>query len=408
MSRRTEVCREFVRGNCRFGSRCKFSHDTSQQQRQQPTSPFGFGVRNRGQHQPILNKGGNYYSPLTSSPRKDKAPPQILIKEHRCTDVKDCKLQIKEDLENEQPICWRLTCYAHGKYLVNDVGGDVSFEELRSHAYAAGKQGMPFDSVVQNERSLLAAKRKEFDHLLKNFPSGPASSSIGFPGTSIAQQEALKMSFGTSTPGFSSSPFGSSYGSTGPLQNSSQFSAPFGSGVAKDSGGFSFGLGATSGIAAAVATVTPIPSESLSTPGFSFGMKPSEPGPFMQGSSVQSGFGSSSLPFTGFMQDKSHLNPSFGHSNGASHDLFGGGIPNKKVQEYEMSNSLLPSQNVQTLGGVNVLDASMNMDVASQDVQMGLLSQQLSGPQNDTADIWQKGTWALGEVPEEEPPVYAR
>lgn len=408
MSRRTEVCREFVRGNCRFGSRCKFFHDTSQQQRQQPSSPFGFGAKSQGQHQPTFNKGGNYYAPLTSSQRKEKAQPQTPIKEHRCTDLRECKLQIKEDLENEQPVFWRLTCYAHGKYLANDVGGDVSFEELRAHAYAAGKQGVPFDSVVQNERSMLAAKKKEFDDLLKNPSSGPTSSVRVFHGNTIAQQEASKMSFGTATPSFASPPFGSS---EGPLQNSSQSRSLFGSSAVKDSGGFSFGLGAPSGAAVTVPTSVPILSQSLPAPGFSFGMRSTEPGAFMQGSSPQSAFGSRSLPFSGFGQDYSQFSPNFGHSNAASHSLFGSSIPTKIVQENEMSNSLFPSQNSQPFGVTHVLDTSMNQfmtEVTNQNTPAGLLSQQLSGPSNDKADIWLKETWTLGEIPEEEPPLSAR
>ncbi|MCO5562548.1 hypothetical protein L7F22_016176 [Adiantum nelumboides] len=144
---RTPVCRDFLRGSCRFGSRCKFSHDTSQQQRQQSSNPFGFGVRSQGQQQSI---GGNYYGPLVSE-RQDKNQSQVAAKDHRCNDPKECKQQIKEDFEHELPVFWRLTCYAHGKFLPNDVVGDASFEELRAHAYAAGKQGMSFDSVVLDE-----------------------------------------------------------------------------------------------------------------------------------------------------------------------------------------------------------------------------------------------------------------
>lgn len=169
----------------------------------------------------------------------------------------------------------------------------------------------------------------------------------------------------------------------------------FGSSAVKDSGGFSFGLGAPSGAAVTVPTSVPILSQSLPAPGFSFGMRSTEPGAFMQGSSPQSAFGSSSLPFSGFGQDYSQFSPNFGHSNAgkrlalgilyvnlsialycmyddlitaeiwinlvsASHSLFGSSIPTKIVQENEMSNSLFPSQNSQPFGVTHVLDTSMN------------------------------------------------
>lgn len=396
------MCRDFLRGNCRFGSRCKFLHEFPQQQRQQPA----FGVKNQGQHQPLtVGKGGNYYSPLTSQKKEKTRTP---LKEHRCTELKECKLQIKEDLENEQPVFWSLTCYAHGKYLPNDVDGDVSFEELRAHAYAAGKQGVPFDGVVQNERSMFAGKKKEFDYILENPYTGPASSGRGFHGNNVPQQEALKMSFGTATPGFSSSANGPSFGPTGPLQNSAHSRELFGSGGGKNVGGFSFGLSAPSGPAASAPGAVSTLFQSLPAPSFSFGTRLSEPKPFVQGSSSSNPFGSSPLPLSSFGQGSPTLGPSIRQPRDASQGLFGSSYPTQNILEAETSSSLL---NRQAFGMPNVQDTSMNQsmtEVMGQNVPAGLLLPKPTDPSSDVADIWLKETWTLGEIPEEEPPLYAR
>lgn len=398
---RTPLCREFLRGSCRFGSRCKFSHNTSQQPRQQSTNPFGFGVENQGQQQP---KGANYYSPLASQ-RQDKNQSQAAVKEHRCNDPKECKLQIKEDLEHELPVFWRLTCYAHGKFLPNDIVTDVSFEELRAHAYAAGKQGMSFDSVVQNERSMFAAKKREFDSLLNNPYSGPASSgSHGFTNSPL-QQKASNMSFGTVTPVFPSSPFNTSNSPPGPAQDPFQSMGGLsGSGGGKESSGFTFGLGASSGTAKSNSLLPLSPP----APGFSFGMRPSEPGPSMQASSPQNVFSSSSQPFSGFGQSSFNFNPTIGNPSGAPLNLFGSSSPFQAVNETEMSDSLL-SHSQSNAGGKN-LEASMTQMLAdlTNHTPSAHFSQQHEGPPDGKADIWLKSKWDLGEIPEEEPPLYAR
>jgi hypothetical protein len=50
MSRRQEVCRDFQRGNCRFGTRCKFSHQLPQNQQPQ-SNAFDSGRRHSPQQQ---------------------------------------------------------------------------------------------------------------------------------------------------------------------------------------------------------------------------------------------------------------------------------------------------------------------------------------------------------------------
>ncbi|KAI5080086.1 hypothetical protein GOP47_0005565 [Adiantum capillus-veneris] len=402
---RTPVCRDFLRGSCRFGSRCKFSHNTSQQQRQQSSNPFGFGAKNQGQQQP---KGGNYYSPVASQ-RQDKNQSQVAVKEHRCNDPKECKQQIKEDLEHELPAFWRLTCYAHGKFLPNDIAGDVSFEELRAHAYAVGKQGMPIDSVVQNERNMFNAKKKEFGFLLNNPYSGPASSgSSGSFTNSPLQQEASKMSFATITPVFSSSPFPTSNslaGSTGPLS---------GFGDVKESGGFSFGLGAPSGTANVVTASNPLSPLTPPAPGFSFGARTSDPGPSMQGSFPQNAFSSSPQLVSGFGQSSFNFNPPIGNPSPAPHNLFWEGNPFQAAKETEMSDSVVPL-NQQNLG-VKGTENPMTQMVAGLTSHTNYTSFSSSRPaapfsqQNEDtkADVWLKANWDLGEVPEEEPPLYAR
>ncbi|KAI8565922.1 hypothetical protein RHMOL_Rhmol03G0298400 [Rhododendron molle] len=233
MPPRKEPCRNFQRGSCRYGERCKFLHVTQQQppkanvfgygvqsstqlqrsnlQQHKPNS-FGFGVQGspqargangfgskQNQFKPYENTWTRF-SPINAggsqaSQQPDNLPPTA---HHKCTDPELCKGQISEDFQHERPL-WKLTCYGHGKSSPCDISGDISFEELRAAAYDDAKRGLSLQSIVERERTLLNSKLLEFESLLRNpyaVPLANATRSV-FPG---ATQSLSSLNAQNSTP----------------------------------------------------------------------------------------------------------------------------------------------------------------------------------------------------------------
>ncbi|ONK68080.1 uncharacterized protein A4U43_C05F7210 [Asparagus officinalis] len=200
MSRRREACRNFQRGSCDYGDRCRFLHVSQQQSRpnsfgfgsqnnssqffnanqQQKPNPFGFGVQNGSGPKGTPSFGVRNDSPAkpfenkwirpssTSAPNySQQASTQPQAPNHQCSDPESCKHQIAEDFKNELPL-WRLTCYGHWKNRACDIVGDVSYEELRAAAYEDAKKGLPLQAIIDRERNLYNSKCAEFDNLLRN------------------------------------------------------------------------------------------------------------------------------------------------------------------------------------------------------------------------------------------------
>ncbi|KAF9613182.1 hypothetical protein IFM89_005953 [Coptis chinensis] len=153
-----ETCRNFASGSCRFGDRCKFSHDIHTNQNQPPISninPFGFGQnrfqqqqqpKTQNQFKPFENtwtRGEPAGTNVTKQPSNDQTP----VSNHTCNDPESCKIIIVDDFKTERPI-WKLTCYAHWRHLPCDIWGDVSYEELRAAAYDDAKKGLSLLSVM--------------------------------------------------------------------------------------------------------------------------------------------------------------------------------------------------------------------------------------------------------------------
>ncbi|XP_030496590.2 zinc finger CCCH domain-containing protein 16 isoform X2 [Cannabis sativa] len=204
-----DVCRNFQRGSCQYGQRCKFLHVTSsqqqqrpnnvfsyqqQQQQQKPSNPYGFGVQNNPQPKGAGDFGSkpNQHKPFQNSWTRSSSTPnanntsesQSQTTNHKCTDRESCRRVAVEDFQHERPL-WRLTCYGHWKNAPCDIVGDISYEELRMAAYDDAKRGLSLQTIVDRERNLVNSKVIEFENLCKSGPvpqnSTPANQT--FPGT---------------------------------------------------------------------------------------------------------------------------------------------------------------------------------------------------------------------------------
>ncbi|WOL08526.1 zinc finger CCCH domain-containing protein 46 [Canna indica] len=382
MNRRKEVCRNFQRGSCQYGDRCKFLHVTQQQSKpnpfgfgtqstiqfpntsqQQKPNPFGFGVQNNTQLQNNMqSKGSSNFGPryesaakpfeniwtrssstnAASSQQTDAQSQSV----HKCTDPETCKKQIVEDFKNEAPL-WKLTCYGHRKNGPCDIVGDISFEELRATAYEDAKQGLSIQSIVEKERNLYLSKLNEFDNLLKNsyVSKNPSFSQINqFPVSMNAASSANAQS--TSAPSFSS--FNQLKAATTSSWNNLP-GAPSG-----------YGLG------------QPSPMQNVSQQSVGFGVNFGTPGAFGQQQTQPSG---------------SSPSPSFGAFNVG-------------VRPTGSPFSLAPQQ----FGATNnqQLNSLTGSNISSVTVQQTSVVEEPDASADDS--VWLKEEWKIGEIPENPPP----
>lgn len=416
MNRRQELCRNFQRGSCQYGARCKFLHQTQQQQ--QP-NPYGFGVQNPSQGRSGFNFGannqnqqkdrGNRFLPLSGAgslgSRQNDSQPKVA--NHMCDDPNLCKQQMIEDFKNERPL-WKLTCYGHWKYLPCDISGDISHEELRFAAYDDAKRGLPLQQIVQREMTLFNTKMAEFDSLLRNPYKPPSSSSFG---------------------GLSSSPSPFSVPPHGGFQSNTHALVPS---VGQFGGGGGGGFEANAGFGAGAG---PFASSFKSTsPGFAnqaqssfpaFGKASGSPNNFRTHQNLGSpvtGFGASNSPFgaSGPFESQGASQSLFG--NISSMNTFNSQSSGNSFSNSPFSSSAANSMPISNFGNhaVNApKDVSvpghlfgtgaqpfMNMPSVAPAGFVSPVNFPNSG-QSQQNDIWLKETWTVGEIPEDEPPPYA-
>ncbi|GJP48674.1 hypothetical protein CLOM_g7959 [Closterium sp. NIES-68] len=379
------LCRDFQRGSCRWGARCKFVHQApapTQHAQRQPLRRAqwgvggggGWGGGGRGQGGGGGGGGRGGRGGGSGAGQGGGGGQQIVQREHSCVDRLDCESIIAEDAEKERPL-WRASVYAHWKYLPCDVGSDVSPEEARLLAYTQAQQGVPLPSIVASERAMLANadaahaafRSHRYTGPVRQPPSAPPA--MAFPPATFAPP---------SPPAFMAPP--------------SAPSAPLGA------GGMLFGKV----ISQARPATAMAPSPFSSSPISSF-PTPQQPSPFPFGPSQALASPSpAASPFTPFSSAPSPFSP----ATPQPHLLFG----QPTASPFHPAPSSSPFATVPSPAPFAPLAAaspsplpSFPQPAAAVHVP-GSSAASVGGVGGGEGSVWSSGRWRLGEIPEEEPP----
>ncbi|MCD7468331.1 hypothetical protein HAX54_006408 [Datura stramonium] len=413
MPPRKEPCRNFMRGSCQYGERCKFLHAAQQQTKPNPfgfgsqstnfqstnmqqtkSNPFGFGVQSnsqprgpndlglkQNQYKPFENKWTRSASTNSSSSRQPDNQP--VAPNHTCTDPESCRRQIVEDFNNEKPL-WLLTCYGHRRNGPCDTTGDVSYEELRAAAYDDAKRGQSLMSIVERERSLVNSKVAEFENLLRNPYASPSTSAPNvqspFPGATPSASLSAQSPFPGAAPNASLS-----------AQSPFPGAAPNASLTAQSS--FPPSASSFSQLGALLNTgASTIPNNTFGQPsplGNSFKTSSSS-----GANAFSFGNTSGSFGFGSQVTTQSHQNP-FAPSNftaSSERNPFSTSTTSPHFPNPSGGQLPTPSQ--------GLFSASVTASPVSINLTNAASTEDFSGDNS----IWTKKEWKIGEIPEEAPP----
>ncbi|KAK4727736.1 hypothetical protein R3W88_032653 [Solanum pinnatisectum] len=424
MPPRKEPCRNFMRGSCQYGERCKFLHAAQQQPKPNPfgfgsqssnfqntnmqqtkSNPFGLGVQGNSQPRGSNDLGlkQNQYKPFenkwtrsatTNSSSSRQTDNQPVAPNHTCTDAESCRRQIVEDFNNEKPL-WLLTCYGHRKNGPCDITGDVSYEELRAAAYDDAKHGQSLMSIVERERSLVNSKVAEFENLLRNPHASTSTSAPNAQSPIPGATPSVSLSAQSPFPGAAPSA-----------------SSPF-PGAAPS---------------ASLSALSPFPSaapNALSSPQSSFppsASRFSQLGTILNTGTITpptSAFGRPSLPGNSFKTSNSSGVNAFSFGNTSASGSFGFGT---QVSTQSYQNPSTPS-NIFASSGRNLFSTSTSsphfanssggqlptpsqggFPVTASPASINLTSTASTEHFSGDNSIWTKKEWKIGEIPEEAPP----
>ncbi|KAK4343323.1 hypothetical protein RND71_036417 [Anisodus tanguticus] len=421
MPPRKEPCRNFMRGSCQYGERCKFQHAAPQQPKPNPfgfgsqstnfqstnmqqtkSNPFGFGVQSNSQPRGSNDLGlkQNQYKPFenkwtrsanTNSSSSKQSDNQPVAPNHTCTDPESCRRQIVEDFNNEKPMCESLTYFL--VFGPCDITGDVSYEELRAAAYDDAKRGQSLTSIVERERRLVNSKVAEFENLLRNPYASPSTSAPNaqshFPGSAPSASLSAQSPFPGGAPSASlsaQSPFpGGAPSASLSAQSPFPGAAPNASLSAQNS--FPPSASSFSQLGALLNTGVSTPTNNT----------------FGQPSSLGNSFKTSS---------SSGAANAFSFGNASGSFGFGSQVPTQSQQNpFSPSNNLFststtsphfpnPSGGQLPTPSQGLFAASVMAAPASINLTSAASTEDFSGDNS----IWTKKEWKIGEIPEEAPP----